>query len=208
MVPLRPSADSAALADLPREPRQAPRSGESPLGTNEPALRSERRSEPAPVRAPRSDAKPVQAPDEVLVITVVSRDSGGFKGPELLQSVLDSGLRVGDPLGERDIFHRHESMAGHGEVLFSMVNALKPGTFDMDNLETFSTRAVSFFLTLPGPRNPKHAFDLMLSAARRLSESLQGDLKDEQRSVLTAQTIEHYRQRIADYERRARVNRR
>ena len=101
-----------------------------------------------------------------------------------------------------DIFHRHESMAGHGEVLFSMANGVKPGTFDLDDIDLFTTRAVSFFLGLPGPRHPKQAFDVMIAAARKLAHELDGELKDDQRSVMTAQTIEHYRQRITDFERR------
>ena len=141
------------------------------------------------------DLSPVE---EVLVINVISRDSHGFRGPALLQNILESGLRF----GEMDIFHRHESMAGNGEVLFSMANAVKPGTFDLDDIDHFTTPAVSFFLGLPGPRHPKQAFDVMVAAARKLSQELNGELKDDQRSVLTAQTIEHYRQRIVDYERR------
>lgn len=136
--------------------------------------------------------------EEVLVINVVSRDPDGFKGPALLQNILESGLRF----GKMDIFHRHESMAGNGEVLFSMANGVKPGTFDLDDIDLFSTRAVSFFLGLPGPRHPKQAFDVMVAAARKLSSELNGELKDDQRSVLTAQTIEHYRQRIVEFERR------
>jgi cell division protein ZipA len=141
------------------------------------------------------EAAPVE---EVLVINVVARDEAGFKGPALLQNILESGLRF----GEMDIFHRHESMAGNGEVLFSMANGVKPGTFDLDDIELFSTRAVSFFLGLPGPRYPKQAFDVMVAAARKLSHELNGELKDDQRSVLTAQTIEHYRQRIVEFERK------
>ena len=69
--------------------------------------------------------------------------------------------------------------------------------------KAFSTRAVSFFLGLPGPRHPKQAFDVMVAAARKLAHELgNGELKDDQRSVLTAQTIEHYRQRIVEYERK------
>jgi cell division protein ZipA len=136
--------------------------------------------------------------EELLVINVVCRDPQGFKGPELLQSILESGLRF----GEMDIFHRHESMTGHGEVLFSMANGVKPGTFDLDDIDLFTTRAVSFFLGLPGPRHSKQAFDVMIAAARKLAHELDGELKDDQRSVLTAQTIEHYRQRITDFERR------
>nr|GFD19356.1 hypothetical protein [Tanacetum cinerariifolium] len=77
------------------------------------------------------------------------------------ENILESGLRF----GEMDIFHRHESMAGNGEVLFSMANAVKPGVFDLDDIDHFSTRAVSFFLGLPGPRHPKQAFDVMVAAA-------------------------------------------
>jgi cell division protein ZipA len=156
-------------------------------------------------KAPSAKAEPRELPpfDEVLVINVVARDPNGFKGAALVQSILESGLRFGD----MDIFHRHESMTGNGEVLFSMANGVKPGTFDLEDLDHFSTRAVSFFLGLPGPRHPKQAFDLMVAAARKLSHELDGELKDEQRSVMTAQTIEHYRQRIVEFERRALMKR-
>ena len=131
---------------------------------------------------------------------VVSRSNE----PSLDEADLPSMLRF----GEMDIFHRHESMAGTGEVLFSMANAVKPGTFDLDDIDHFTTPAVSFFLGLPGPRYPKQAFDVMVAAARKLSQELNGELKDDQRSVLTAQTIEHYRQRIVDYERRQMTTKR
>ena len=150
------------------------------------------------------EQREVPQAEEVLVISVISRSEGGFKGPALLQNILESGLRF----GEMDIFHRHESMAGNGEVLFSMANAVKPGIFDLDDIDHFSTRAVSFFLGLPGPRHPKQAFDVMVAAARKLSHELDGELKDDQRSVLTAQTIEHYRQRIVEFERRALTQKR
>ncbi|MCW2267370.1 Cell division protein ZipA [compost metagenome] len=151
-----------------------------------------------------NEARDLPPVEEVLVISVISRDEGGFKGPALLQNILESGLRF----GEMDIFHRHESMAGNGEVLFSMANAVKPGVFDLDDIDHFSTRAVSFFLGLPGPRHPKQAFDVMVAAARKLAHELNGELKDDQRSVMTAQTIEHYRQRIVEFERRALTQKR
>ena len=165
--------------------------------------RSRGRSAPS-VSAVEEKEQPQQAAQEVLVISVISRDPAGFKGPALLQNILESGLRF----GEMDIFHRHESMAGNGEVLFSMANAVKPGVFDLDDIDLFSTPAVSFFLGLPGPRHPKQAFDVMVAAARKLSQELNGELKDDQRSVLTAQTIEHYRQRIVEFERRALTQKR
>lgn len=173
--------------------RQEPEQGDLRLEEPVPTLLT-----PVLDEASKPDSASAKPVDEVLVINVIARDPEGFKGPALLQNILESGLRF----GEMDIFHRHESMAGNGEVLFSMANGVKPGTFDLDDIDLFSTRAVSFFLGLPGPRHPKQAFDLMVAAARKLSSELNGELKDEQRSVMTAQTIEHYRQRIADHERR------
>ena len=123
--------------------------------------KSKGRKEKEREKAPAVAAEPAPV-DEVLIINVIARDESGFKGPALLQNILESGLRFGD----MDIFHRHESMAGNGEILFSMANAVKPGTFDLDDIDNFSTRAVSFFLGLPGPRHPKQAFDVMVAAAR------------------------------------------
>lgn len=200
MAPLQPSAD-----DQREEPRSKPKAADkAPEKVAAKVADKVRAAEAAAEKTAKPAPRNLPPVEEVLVINVVARDPAGFKGPALLQSILESGLRFGD----MDIFHRHESMAGNGEVLFSMANALRPGTFDLDDIDNFSTRAVSFFLGLPGPRHPKQAFDLMVAAARKLAHELGGELKDEQRSVMTAQTIEHYRQRIVEFERRALMNKR
>jgi cell division protein ZipA len=210
-----PQLDEGNLPSMtatPRENKRAnkrkdePQQGDLNLDLDGPSLFTGRDDDfkddkPAQRNTEDKDLPPVE---EVLVISVICRDESGFKGPALLQNILESGLRF----GEMDIFHRHESMAGNGEVLFSMANAVKPGVFDLDDIDHFSTRAVSFFLGLPGPRHPKQAFDVMVAAARKLAHELNGELKDDQRSVMTAQTIEHYRQRIVEFERRALTHRR
>lgn len=180
------------------QPEQAALNLDEP-SVGEPILAEKPTREAAAKAKPKKTAREGTRPvEEVLVINVLATSPEGFKGPALLQSILESGLRF----GEMDIFHRHESMAGNGEVLFSMANAIKPGTFDLDDIESFATPAVTFFLTLPGSRHPKQALDLMIAATRKLSQELGGELKDDKRSVLTAQTIEHYRHRLAEFERR------
>lgn len=134
---------------------------------------------------------------EIFIIYVEANDPAGFNGQDLLQSVLEGGMRF----GEMEIFHRHESMSGNGAKLYSMASAINPGTFDLENMNEFSTRMLCFFMSLPGPKQPKEAFELMLTMARKLASELGGELRDDQRSVLTTQTIEHYRQRIIDFER-------
>ncbi|HWV10407.1 MAG TPA: cell division protein ZipA [Pseudomonas sp.] len=200
---------SMSARELNRRRTGEPQQGDLNLGLDEPVPTLLNPVDDAPdttrsTAAPKAAPKELPPVEEVLVINVIARSEDGFKGPALLQNILESGLRF----GEMDIFHRHESMAGNGEVLFSMANALKPGTFDLDDIEGFSTRAVSFFLGLPGPRHPKQAFDVMVAAARKLAHELNGELKDDQRSVMTAQTIEHYRQRIVEFERRQMTQKR
>ncbi|TIH08108.1 cell division protein ZipA [Pseudomonas leptonychotis] len=198
---------SLSARELNRRRSGEPQQGDLNLGQDEPVptlLNPVDDEVVKPASHDKESARELPPVEEVLVINVIARDEEGFKGPALLQNILESGLRF----GEMDIFHRHESMAGNGEVLFSMANALKPGTFDLDDIEGFSTRAVSFFLGLPGPRHPKQAFDVMVAAARKLAHELNGELKDDQRSVMTAQTIEHYRQRIVEYERKQLTNKR
>ncbi len=193
--------------ELNRRRTGEPQQGDLNLDLDEPVptlLNPVDNGEEGSAGASKLNGKELPPVEEVLVINVVAREGEGFKGPALLQNILESGLRF----GEMDIFHRHESMAGNGEVLFSMANALKPGTFDLDDIEGFNTRAVSFFLGLPGPRHPKQAFDVMVAAARKLAHELNGELKDDQRSVMTAQTIEHYRQRIVEYERKQLTSKR
>ncbi|GGC97727.1 cell division protein ZipA [Halopseudomonas salina] len=190
-VLLDPLADGRSVESSPRDGRPTDKAERKPFSRYE---KKAPKVQPAPAEPPK-DPAPVQ---EVLVINVVARDEEGFAGSALHQSILESGLRHGD----MNIFHRHESMSGNGDVLFSMANALKPGVFDLDEMDNTRVRAVSFFMGLPGPRHPKQALDLMIAAARKLSHELGGDLKDEQRSVLTAQTIEHYRLRIAEFERK------
>jgi len=140
--------------------------------------------------------------EEVLVINVKAREGGEFQGSDLLSQVLENGLRY----GAMNIFHYHADEDGEGPVLFSMANMLKPGIFDLKTIDHFATAGVTLFLTLPVHNNENlAAFEAMLATAKSIAESLNGELKDEDRSVMTAQTIEHYRERIRDFARRQQL---
>lgn len=143
-------------------------------------------------------ALPNSAAQEVLIVNVISKEPGGFKGQDLLQILLACDLRFGN----MNIFHRYEKANGKGAVQFSVANLVEPGTFDLDRIDNFSTPGLCFFLTLPGPEKAVTAFNYMVETAQVLVKNLQGDLRDEGQSVMTPQTIEHYRQRIRDFERK------
>ena len=98
------------------------------------------------------------------------------------------------------IFHRHRDVDGREQLEFSVANAVEPGTFDIDTMEDEQFAGITFFMKLPGPRDPLASLERMLTAGRRLAEGMNGDLKDEQHSVLTPQTMEHLRQRVQEFE--------
>lgn len=135
---------------------------------------------------------------EVIVINILARGGEFFAGDQLLQALLGCDLRYGD----MSIFHRYANADGTGKIIFSVANGVKPGTFSIDELENTQTPALGMFMGLPGPEKPLQAFAMMEETARRLALDLGGEMKDEQLSVMTQQTLEHYRQRIRDYERK------
>ena len=158
-------------------------------------------AEPVPAQQEHSARAAAAAPDfsEVLVLNVVARPDREISGVEMLQVLLANQLRFGDMA----IFHRHLGADAGSPVLFSVANLVNPGTFDLNRISEFSTRGLCFFMTLPSAASHSmQAFDQMLDAAQKVRMALDADLKDDNRSVMTAQTIEHYRQRVRDFDLR------
>ena len=153
------------------------------------------RNRKAPGRASPARERDVE---EVLILNIMAPQGDCFEGNDLLRVLLSSGLRFGD----MNIFHYHCGEAGEGPVLFSLANIVVPGTFDMSAMEDFTTPGISLFLALPAEVEALKALDTLLAVAREISAQLGGELKDENRSVFTAQTAEHYRQRVMEFQRR------
>lgn len=143
-----------------------------------------------------TDAADTGQTAEVIIINVMAKPGTAMEGARLLPVLMKHGMR----LGEMSIFHRHADNHGKGPVMFSMANMLKPGTFSMSDMETFTTPGVSFFMQLPNKLGNMQCFEQMLKTAQAVKEELDAVLKDENRSVFTRQTIEHSRQRIRDFE--------
>ncbi|CAJ1828238.1 cell division protein ZipA [Aeromonas jandaei] len=151
----------------------------------------------APVEEPRVAAQPVEKIwQDVYVINLMGRPGHELQGATLLSSLMALGFKF----GEMDIFHRHEDANGKGEVLFSMINMVKPGTFNPYRMEQFSTPGVSLFMQLPLRSNAAFAFEDMLQAADQLASDLDAMLTDMERSPLSDETIARYRHELAAYE--------
>ena len=211
-----PAAAPARLAEAPEPAMEAPPVPEqAPLFAGEPIVpraaaagagarkkREAPKAKAAPKAAPAEPAMqapeppaPPAPPEEVLVVHVLARDAL-MAGPALVETVTHYGLRYGD----MNIFHHYDETTR--QPAFSMASAVEPGTFDLSTLDSFETPGVSFFLQLPGPSAPLEAFEAMVQVAKALAERFQGELRDEQRSVMTAQTLDYCRQRIREFQRR------
>jgi cell division protein ZipA len=148
-------------------------------------------------QAPESSPAPLGPPEDVIVINVLRRGGGTLAGADLLEAITDAGLRFGD----MNIFHRYAAN-DRKRIEWSLASAVEPGTFDLGAMDEFETRGVTLFLQLPGPEQPLESLEDMVAVARDLAERLDAELKDEQHSVMTAQTIEHCRNRIREFARR------
>lgn len=163
------------------------------------SLKSEGNKQVAKAEQANTNVTTGVADDEQLVIVLnVHSQEGSFPGVEIKKLLEACGLDH----GEMSIFHRHEEDDLLSPIQFSVANAVEPGYFDPETLSEIATPGVSFFMSLPGPKDYMKAFDYMLETAQCFARNLKGDLKDQDRSIMTTQTIEHCRQQVKEFERK------
>ncbi|WP_417762827.1 cell division protein ZipA [Shewanella sp.] len=139
-----------------------------------------------------ADDEPLPAPRDVLALHVVARSGQQLNGAELLPALLALNFKY----GEMQIFHRHEDNAGHGKVLFSLANMVKPGVFDPDNMEQFTTQGIVLFMTLPCYGDALFNFSNMLNSAQQLADDLDALLLDGERNIWSNESKAAYLERI------------
>ena len=137
----------------------------------------------------------------VVVLTVIARRGEKLSGATLRAALEARDLRY----GENGLFHCRASGDPPGAApLFSVINAVQPGVFDPNTIDSMTTPGIGLFMCLPGPKDPEAAFERMVGAGRRLASALDAQLCDETRSTLSAQVLNHLRERIAEHGRQRR----
>lgn len=132
---------------------------------------------------------------EVIVFHVHAAGDGELNGEDLFPSMKQNGLLY----GAMDIFHRHTDTSGTGKVLFSVANMMKPGTLVHDDPQTFNTKGISFFMTLPCFGEPEQNFKLMLRTAQQIADDLGANVLDDKRHLMTPDRIIAYRKQVRDF---------
>jgi len=123
--------------------------------------------------------------------TVLAFNIMAAEGSTLSGKSINSVAQANDMIfGEMSIYHR---MDENNKSVFSLVNMVKPGSFDPSTIHELSTPGITLFMQLPGPSNAGDAFNDMLHTAQRLSETLEARLCDGSRQPLTESAVLEYR---------------
>ena len=135
--------------------------------------------------------------DKIVSLFVAARAGQTLRGTDILVAAEKAGLVY----GHMNVFHRLIDSRPEAGPIFSVANIMKPGSFDMNEIQKLETPAIAFFLTLPAPVGALEAWETMEPAAQRMAELLDGIVLDEERNALGRQRIMNIREELRSYDR-------
>lgn len=126
---------------------------------------------------------------DVIMLNLVAPNGTQILGDALLKAILLSGMKF----GSNAVFHYQESDHLDNNTVFSLVNLLKPGTFELDSINTLKTPGICIYMPLPGPINPAASFETFLLTAHKIAKTLNLEIKDELHRPLSETALLHAR---------------
>jgi cell division protein ZipA len=143
----------------------------------------------APAAVPRVDWPPDER-RRIVALRLVAPQPERFAGRSVRQALTAEGF----VLGRFAIFHKPDE---EQRAVLSAASLTRPGTFDVETMDSQHYGGLSLFAVLPGPKPPPQAFDELIVTARNLNERLRGILQDEQGGPLTPARIALLRERLS-----------
>ncbi len=134
--------------------------------------------------------------EPMIVTLTVMAHQGKLSGPALSSAVHAQGFHFGEMMA----FHRYaQPEQNRGMAVCTILNVMEPGSFPDAELEDIEVPGIILLMQLPGPVEPRAAFELVLSVGQQLALELNADLCDEHRNRLTKQGIAHLKDKIEAY---------
>jgi len=191
--------DATDLDDFTRpagEAQPAAKGGLSSISSKIDAF-SEKLSPKRRARVAASEASAAQQQQQeaysskIVTLHVIAPRGQLFDGEQLLGLFEQRGYHYGD----MNIFHSmHQD-----KTVFSIAKVVEPGTFDINQISSFDTPGISLILQLPGPVAADVAFEVLISEAFDMANTLGGTVLDADRSTLSKQTVQHMREGVYEY---------
>jgi len=172
-------------------PRRSPTLGDDSSESDE----SDADSTSAEIDADVESESSEQSPQKIVTLRLVARNKGAFRGDDLILSLRGIGMRS----GKFGIYHRCDGN-DESRIIFSAASLIEPGHFDLENIKEQEIPGISLFIVLPGPIDGAEGFDLMITAARTLAQSLDAELLDESGSTLSIQRERYMREEIIQFQ--------
>lgn len=200
-------------ADAPKAKRKAP-AKKAKLPRAEPSI-TETPSAPAaepetlqpaldfgdPTPGDEAEVMDNQGEEKIVALSVMAPAGQPWQGDKLSQCLMDQALQLDD----QGVFRCTRGEGNAAVSLYTVANIVEPGTFDANDLSGVSTPGVVFIMQLPGRFDAQATFEQMLTSARALAEQMQGQVLDGRRCDLTQQSLEHMREELREYRRRAHL---
>jgi len=128
--------------------------------------------------------------EESIVFHVFAREGTFFKGEDLRKEF--------EKLTLQRTTNHFFVLVNQYYPLYQVCSSFKPGYFPEKGMDSYKTKGITFFMTLP-VHNAKESFEKMLLDIYQISLKLGGQILDEDRNNLNNQMMNHIRDRIVKY---------